>query len=333
MKRALLKTLDAMGALSLFNVFTKNTATIFMLHSIVADNTEGRDVTSPALLEECFAYLKRQDYKVLSLKDYVKALEKRESTYKSVVFTVDDGYRDFYEHAYAVFKKHGYSATIFLTSDFIDQRIFLWWDQIEFAIQNTVKAYVEVEGQGRISIGTDEEKTDAIARITNHFKKISNFQMRRNVDQLVEQLDVDISGQPSGKYSPLSWAEIREMKAHGIDFHPHTKTHPILSRLNPEDYHAELVESRELIEKDLGVPADILCYPNGGSEDFNERVIEEAKKSHYRAAVTGIPGFNSTRENTDMYRLGRFGLPTDALIFKEYICGLEVLKLRLRSAA
>ena len=332
MKRTLLKTLDALGGFSMFNPFTKNSATIFMLHSVAAVN-DGRDVTSPALLEECFSYLKRNGYRVLSLRNYVQALENRESTYKSVVFTVDDGYRDFYEHAYAVFKKYGYSATIFLTSDFINRRIFLWWDQIEFSIQNTLKTEVDVDGLGKVAIGTASEKSEAIFRIIHRFKKIPNAQMRRNVSQLVEQLGVDVSGQPSGKYSPLSWAEILEMQANGIEFHPHTQNHPILTRLNAEDYDADLRESKDQIESHLGISADILCYPNGGPEDFSDGVIEEAKKAGYRAAVTGIPGFNNTQANTDMYRLGRFGLPTDSLLFKEYVCGMEALKFRLRPVA
>ncbi len=334
MKQIFLKALDATGAFPLFNRFTRNSATVFMMHAVIPVH-DGRDVTSTDLLEKYFAYLKRHKYTVLSLKQYVQALKNREDTYKAVVFTIDDGYRDFYQHAYSVFKKHGYPATVFLTSDFIEGRIFLWWNQIEHAIGHTVKTAAAVDwmGLGTLPLRTPEEKASAITLITGHCKKIPNVLMRRQIARLVEQMGVDISDQPKGEYAPLHWDEILEMQEHGIDFHPHSKTHPILTQISREECATELRESRECLEQHLGRTADILCYPDGAAADFDETTIECAREAGYCAAVTGMAGYDDTRKDTDLFRIRRLGLPPNPLYFKEYISGLEAFKFRLRRGA
>jgi peptidoglycan/xylan/chitin deacetylase (PgdA/CDA1 family) len=333
MKRIFLKALDATGTFSLFNPFTRNSATVFMMHAVIPVH-ESRDAISTDLLEIYFSYLKRHKYKVLSLQQYVSALENHEKIYKAVVFTVDDGYRDFYQHAYPVFKKYGYSATVFLTSDFIEGKLFLWWNQIEYVIQKTRKTEVEADwmGLGTLFLRTAQEKAHAIELITSECKKVSDVLLRQYVARLVEQMEVDISGQPRDEYAPLRWPEILEMQENGIDFHPHSKTHPILTRISPEECGKELRESKECLEQRLGREANILCYPDGGADDFSESVITCAKETGYRAAVTGLVGYDNTLKNTDLFQIHRLGLPPSPLYFKEYVSGLEAFKFRLRRA-
>src|SRR5712692_5284941 len=50
--------------------------------------------------------------------------------HNSIAITVDDGYRDFYLHAYPVLRRHSIPATVFLVTDFLDRRGWLWWDQL-----------------------------------------------------------------------------------------------------------------------------------------------------------------------------------------------------------
>jgi len=140
---------------------------------------------------------------------------------------------------------------------------------------------------------------------------------------------VDISTQPSDEYAPLLWEDIHEMAANGIEFYPHTKTHPILSKVSLEQKKKEVMEPKKVIEARLETRADIFCYPNGGLDDFDEETISVLKSSGYLAAVTGISGLDNTKGTVDMFRLRRFGLTTEPFIFKQYICGLENLKRKI----
>ena len=52
----------------------------------------------------------------------------------SVLLTVDDGYQDFYNLAFPILKKYEVPATVFFTTDFIDKRIWLWHDLLNFGL-------------------------------------------------------------------------------------------------------------------------------------------------------------------------------------------------------
>jgi peptidoglycan/xylan/chitin deacetylase (PgdA/CDA1 family) len=330
MKTLLLKAVDALNLYSLFNGFTKDTATIFMLHSILPTGSGEHEITTD-LLERYFDYLKRKKYNVISLAEFVDSIENKRPTKKSVIFTVDDGYRDFYLYAFSAFKKYGYPATIFVTSDFVEKRLFMWWDTIEYAFQATRLKEISLEsiGIGNLKLESPEEKHNAILTVTRFCKKLTNAEKLELIKKLVGLLQVDISGQPSGKYEPLSWDEILEMQKCKIDFHPHTKTHPIIASVPRDEKKIEIEIPKKILEDRLKAKADIFCYPNGQWADFDEETIELLKAAGYRAAVTGMEGFDFVTANPDLFRLRRYPISHNPVMFKQHISGLEGFKRKL----
>lgn len=332
MKSLLLKSFDSLGLFRYFNRYTANTATIFMLHSIVPDDRQsGCDITI-SLFARYLEYLKKSSYSVISLTDYIVALKDKKTIAKTVVFTIDDGYRNFYRSCYPLFREFGYPATVFLTSDFIEKRLFMWWDKIEYALTITGRAEIDLTEKGlRIFPLTNPNERDrATFAISEHCKQLPDDGRRELIQWLIEGLEVDLSGQPSGKYEPLSWDEIAEMGQNGIEFYPHSKTHPIMSRISYQQKLTELSESKRLLETRLNRPMDVFCYPNGKIEDIDADMIRALEESGYGAAVTSIPGFNNTKANNNLYMLHRFALPADYLHFKQYVSGMEFVKDRLR---
>jgi peptidoglycan/xylan/chitin deacetylase (PgdA/CDA1 family) len=99
---------------------------------------------------------------------------------------------------------------------------------------------------------------------------------------------------------PLDWAQVREMQAHGVEFGSHTLTHPMLSRVSPEEARRELVDSRRVLEDLLGAPAVLFCYPRG---DFSEPVKQAVREAGYLAACSTLPGLNGRRP--DLFALRR----------------------------
>src|ERR1700741_2937317 len=65
-------------------------------------------------------YLKSQGYRVVSLKEFLEFVSlKRQLPRKSLVLTFDDGYRAFIQYAYPVLKELGFTATLFVYTDYI----------------------------------------------------------------------------------------------------------------------------------------------------------------------------------------------------------------------
>lgn len=330
MKTLLLYLIDRLGLYFLFNRFTKNTGTIFMLHDVQADHNNNGKVTTKHLYQY-FEYLKKHNYRVVSLSDFVNAIRNHEETYKTIVFTVDDGYRNFYLNAYQAFYDYGYPASVFLVGDFIEKKAALWWDRLEYTIKHATCKNIDLNfmNRGVIQINDSTQRAAITFDITEYLKKIDNSARLQLLEHLIDKLKVNIDSLPAKSFEPMSWDEINEMSENGIDFYPHTKSHPILSRVETEQLKNEIRAPKSLIERRLNKPANIFCYPNGQADDFNEKTISELKAADYIAAVTTLDGFDNTKLNPDIYRLKRFGLPAEEIVFKQYACGLENFKRRL----
>jgi peptidoglycan/xylan/chitin deacetylase (PgdA/CDA1 family) len=72
------------------------------------------------IFERQMKYLKDNGYHVISPEQLIAFLEYRQSIpKKSVMITIDDGYRSAYTIAYPILKKYGYQATLFVYTGFI----------------------------------------------------------------------------------------------------------------------------------------------------------------------------------------------------------------------
>jgi len=97
---------------------------------------------TPAAFEAQMEYLARNGYHVITLVQLAGFLERGEPVpRKSVVLTIDDGYRSTYEVAFPILRKYGFPATVFLYSDFVGAPDALTWPQMK-----------EMEASGLINI-------------------------------------------------------------------------------------------------------------------------------------------------------------------------------------
>jgi peptidoglycan/xylan/chitin deacetylase (PgdA/CDA1 family) len=85
----------------------------------------------------------------------------------------------------------------------------------------------------------------------------------------------------------MSWAELRELRGAGWEVASHTKSHPRLTELEDDELGTELVESREVCERELGLSSVTLAYPYG---IHDARVRSAARDAGYAAAAADRPG-------------------------------------------
>lgn len=99
-----------------------------------------------------------------------------------------------------------------------------------------------------------------------------------------------------GTLPMLSWEQIREMKDSGlIEFFPHTHTHPKLTNISSAEAEREIRESRDILQKQLGVSADLFAYPYGF---FNAEIISQVKNAGFRGACTVQSGIVTARTDS-----------------------------------
>ncbi|WP_196591868.1 polysaccharide deacetylase family protein [Pectinatus frisingensis] len=85
----------------------------------------------PADFDKQMAYLKNNDYNVITPDDLYENLEQgKELPPNPVLITFDDGYEDNYKNAYPILKKYGFTATVFVITSFLNKYPnYLTWDQ------------------------------------------------------------------------------------------------------------------------------------------------------------------------------------------------------------
>ena len=104
---------------------------------------------TPAAFEAQMGWLARNGYTVIPFSRLDAFLEGREPLPpKSVVITIDDGYRATHEVAFPILRKYGFPATLFLYTDFVGAPDALTWTQMRemiaagtFAVQPHSKSH------------------------------------------------------------------------------------------------------------------------------------------------------------------------------------------------
>ena len=186
---------------------------ILTYHNL-GEQAKGRLVLAAASFREQMRYLKTNGYRVVSLAEFIEFSRlNRQLPQRAVVLTFDDGYRAFKDLAYPVLKELGFTATLFIYTDWV--------------------------GAGRGS---------------------------------------------------LSWADLREMAAAGMDIQAHSKTHADLRRAQGETeaqyarrMQAELEQPQDLFNRNLGRRTQVLAYPYGRWE---EGLLPKVKEYGYIAAFS-----------------------------------------------
>jgi len=200
---------------------------ILMYHSI-SDNLFAKSHpyyqinTSPGVFSRQMRWLRQNGYRTMDLGEMLAAMHAGADLSRVVVITFDDGYQDFYTDGLAVMKQCGFTATIFLATD-----------------------------------------------------RIQNVAMR------IEGADY------------LTWREVRELHAEGIQFGSHTVTHPDLRSLGPEQIDYELGRSKEVIEQSLGAPVTSFSYPFAFPEedrDFTRYLLDALANHGFENGVSTILG-------------------------------------------
>ena len=109
--------------------WTDTQATVFMAHRFSAPDV-GLAAQDPRALRRTLAELRKRRYNLISIEELFRRLRENEPVRRAVAFTLDDGYFDQGEIAGPIFAEFDCPATIFTVSDFIDGKMWLWWDRM-----------------------------------------------------------------------------------------------------------------------------------------------------------------------------------------------------------
>ena len=107
---------------------------VLCYHQFTEKNTsDNKMVVTRSEFESQMAYLADNGYQVFSLSELASFISgKKELPLKSVVITIDDGYKSYLEIAYPILKKYNFPSTMFVYPDFIGAGLALKWKDVKY---------------------------------------------------------------------------------------------------------------------------------------------------------------------------------------------------------
>jgi peptidoglycan/xylan/chitin deacetylase (PgdA/CDA1 family) len=319
-KRAARVLLHDLGGIALIRWKNRRKFRVLTFHLFSDSDRAGLDA-------QC-SYLARH-FEPVSLSNLADALDCHTSLPKNAVtVTIDDGYKSFLEYGHPVFRKHRIPTTVFAVSGFSDGRLWLWWDQIEFALEHTPKTWFNGaidDDPIQFPLRSPSEKAEALASIVEKLKIVPNGARLEFLANLGEMSGIEIPPCPPAKRAPMTWKDMRAVAAEGVEIGCHTATHPILSQIfDPIEIEREVRGAKDLIEDRLGLPVRHFSYPNGRRIDIGKLAPAAAREAGFVSAVTTEAGLNTcASERMHLQRLS-FESDPDLRYSAELLEGLHM---------
>lgn len=115
----------------------------------------------------------------------------------------------------------------------------------------------------------------------------------------------------------MTWEMLNKLVSSGMEIGSHTINHNNLKTMDDKTLDYELSESKNILEKNLGIPIKHFAYPMG---NYSDKVIEELKKFGYLSATTvNHAVFHSREENP--YLITRVHVDDEMPSFIDWIQG------------
>lgn len=217
----------------------------------------------------------------------------------TVAITFDDGYEDNATAALPLLQKHGLAAAFFVTAGWIGTDRMMWWDTLHEvvlqaaeerrtvcgpcgdvlrAVASALAAADLSEPAGRQQV--EQELVGALRSLNRPADELGVL-----VGRLARALALPEPGLEG--YRPMTWEQVRQLRAAGMEIGSHLMTHARLATLPEKQAHDELAHSKQAIEEHLGEPIGSLAYPAGS---YNDGVVAAAAEVGYTAGFTTDTG-------------------------------------------
>lgn len=287
----------AAASLSL-RVGARSKLLILAYHRVLDTPVEDDFSGDPELISASTADFERQmrfvrtHFTPLHFSDVLQAVDAgRPLPRNSLIVTFDDGHIDNYTHAFPILRSLGVPATIFLSTQYIDTpETPFWFDHVAQLLYFAPKGPLHVDALDyRVTLDSVASRRDAAGQLLRRLKREPNQRRVAIVDELAQSLGKHM---PQAQRAAMSWAEVGEMAASGIEFGSHTVSHPVLSQLDDAAIKQELSVSRDVIRAKTGQPVETIAYPVGKVDAFDDRVINAAKVCGYRLGISYETGTN-----------------------------------------
>ena len=296
--RACLEVIHYSGLSQLLRGKFQGLGSIFCLHHICpggglqtgfAPNSK-LEIT-PEFLEQIILLVRKRGLETLSLAEAVARLKEPKPNQKLfAVFTLDDGYKDNQIYGQPVFDRLNCPYTVFVSPKIVDGSCELWWRALEHIIAENEKFSATFADQTfNIDLRNEAEKNAAWNMLSFKMAALPELEQRQIIQELAKRYKLDL--QQLCLSVAMTWDEIRKLNQDPLcTIGAHTMNHFSVKKLTDDQCNFELRESKRIIEKELGEPAEFFAYPYGDEPAAGPRDFTIAENAGFEASVTTRKG-------------------------------------------
>ncbi len=182
----------------------------------------------------------------------------------NVLITFDDGYKDNYDIALPILKKHDAAAVFFITTNFIGSNNWLWHDRVRYLVV-----------EGKINANEAENR---LRKMNQGFPVDEAFNDK--INKFFEK---------APKRLMMNWAEVKQLADNGFVIGAHTSNHKVLSLLDENEQQNEIETSIKEIKQNLKIETEHFAFPNGL---YNQTTLDILEANKIKYAYTIKNGYN-----------------------------------------
>jgi peptidoglycan/xylan/chitin deacetylase (PgdA/CDA1 family) len=257
------------GAHALLRPVLGGVGAILMLHHVRPGRSDRfqpnrlLEVT-PSYFEDVIRKIRRSRTDIVSLDEMHRRMTERDFGRRFVCITFDDGYRDVLHYACPILKRNQAPFAIYVATSFADRVGELWWLVLEAVIAQNNLVGARIEGRDYwFEARNVQEKRAVFDHIYGCLRRMkTEEELRHVVREMASRHRVDIRS--FCRDLCMDWQELAELARDPlVTIGAHTVNHPMLAKVSEEAVHAELDNSRAVIEAAIGVRPQHFAYPVG----------------------------------------------------------------------
>jgi len=223
-------------------------------------------------------------YKPITLTE-LKTLINSKISKKVFHLTFDDGLSEFYNIVAPILIKKGIPATVFLNTDFIDNKDLFYKFKISIVLSHL----------------------DKVKNITafNNFKRISKTLKFNNIieiDDIAKKHVISFSEYLTEKKPYLTTEQIIKLKEQGFTFGSHSINHPFYSDISLDEQIIQTIKSIDFITNKLKIDDKVFAFPFtdfGISKLFFDSIAKTSKID----LTFGTAGLKKDMVLTNLHRI------------------------------
>jgi len=95
-----------------------------------------------------------------------------------------------------------------------------------------------------------------------------------------------------GQSGYMNVEQLNSLAAQGFEIMSHSKSHPDLTEISPEQQSQEIFESKKYLEDNFDIVVNAFIYPRG---EYNDKTVGMMRKAGYGVALTTDPGITDLK--------------------------------------